>query len=203
MTDPFELCIDWDLLALIENILADQGPDSAQIGKVNGHADESMGRDGRMRMLDKIGDDLVDGAADFGRRVPPAIIDSERMVHSACTAWDSLILDLHRFFIAIPGEAVNRDGRGGTSIHPSVWSAGHVPERGRVLQAVREFAWVPGHPGLWDAGAVSWLDIVITPDDVPFWHFSVCSLVKICVFLRALHSLATVDDLGVGGVSHI
>ena len=116
MTNPLDVCIDGDLLALIEKILAEQGPDSAQNSKVKGHADESMVRDGRMRMLDKIGNDLADRAADFGRRrVPPAIIDSERMVHSACTAWDSLIPDLHRFFIAIAGEAVKRYGRGGTS----------------------------------------------------------------------------------------
>ena len=50
-------------------------------------------------------------------------------------------------------------------------------------------------PGLWDAGTVCWLDIVVTPDDVPFWPFSVCSLVKICAFLWALHWHATVDDL--------
>ena len=156
VTNPFELCIDGDLLALIEKILAEQGPDSAQISKAKGHADESMVRDGRVRMLDKIGKDLADRAADFGRRrVPPAIIDSKRMVHSACIAWDSLILDLHRIFIAIAGEAVNRDGRGGTSIHPSVWSVGRDPERRRVLQAVREFAWVPGSPGLWDASTVA------------------------------------------------
>ena len=67
-------------------------------------------------MLDKIGNDLADRAADFGRRrVPPAIIDSKRMVHSACTAWYSLIPDLHRFFIAIAREAADGDCRGGTS----------------------------------------------------------------------------------------
>ena len=114
MTNPSELFVDGDLLALIEKILAEQGPDSAQISKVKGHADESMVRDGRVRMLDKIGNDLADPAADFGRRrVPPAISDSMRMVHSACTAWYSLIPDLHRLFIAIAGKAVNRDGRGG------------------------------------------------------------------------------------------
>ena len=143
MTNPLDLCIDGDLLALIEKILAEQGPDSAQVSKVKGHADESMVRDGRVRMLDKIGNDLADRAADFGRRrVPPAIIDCERMVHSACTAWYSLIPDLLSIFIVIAGEAVNRNGRGGTSIHPTVWSAAGVPERRRVLQAVREFAWV-------------------------------------------------------------
>ena len=143
VTEPLELRICGDLLALIEKILAEQGPDSAQISKAKGHADESMVPDGRM--LDKIGDDLADRAADFGRRrVPPAVIDSKRMVHSACTARDSLIPDSHRFFIAIVGEAANRDGRGGTSIHSTVGSAGVVPERRRVLQDVREFAWVPG-----------------------------------------------------------
>ena len=128
MTNLLDVCIDGDLLALIEKILAEQGPDSAQVSKVKGHADESMVRDGRVRMLDKIGNDLADRAADFGRRrVPPTIIDSKRMVHSACTACDSLVPDSHRFFLAIATEAVNRDGRGGTSNHPTVWSAAGVP----------------------------------------------------------------------------
>ena len=158
MTNPLDVCIDGDLLALIEKILAEQGPDSAQVSKVKGHADESMVWDGRVRMLDKIGNDLADRSADFGRRrVPPAIIDSKRMVHSACTACDSLVPDSHRFFLAIATEAVNRDGRGGTSNHPTVWSAAGVPKRWSVLQAVREFAWVPGLPGLWDAGTVGML----------------------------------------------
>ena len=39
-------------------------------------------------------------------------------------------------------------------LHPTVWSAGGVPKRRRV-QAVREFAWVPGSPGLWDASTVA------------------------------------------------
>ena len=39
-------------------------------------------------------------------------------------------------------------------LHPTVWSAGGVTKRRRV-QAVREFAWVPGSPGLWDASTVA------------------------------------------------
>ena len=162
-----DLCIDGDLLALIEKILAEQGPDSAQISKVKGHADESMVRDGRVRMLDKIGKDLADRAADFGRRrVPPAIIDSKRMVHSACTAWYSLIPDLHRMLdchcqrgcsmgmVEVVLLFTLRCGL--LLVSPSV---GEFKLYGNLLGS-------QAPPGLWDAGTVCWLDIVVSPDDV-------------------------------------
>ena len=158
MTNPSELFVDGDLLALIEKILAEQGPDSAQISKVKGHADESMVRDGRVRMLDKIGNDLADRAADFGRRrVPPAIIDSKRMVHSACTAWYSLIPDLHRFFIAIAREAADGDCRGGTSPYGGLLS----PSVGEFFKPYGNLLGPPGLPGLWDAGTVGMLPCTI------------------------------------------
>ena len=164
----------------------------------------TMVHDRRVRLLDKLGKDMADRAADFGRRrVRPHVIDLKRQVLFVCKSWYPLIPDLHRFFIAVAREAVNSNGRGGTSLHPLVWSAGCVPKRRRVLQAVRDFAWVPWPPGLWDSGSVGWPAIVVGPDDVSCWPFSVSSLVKLCAFLSSLHWSATVDDLGGGGVSYI
>ena len=191
---PFELCVDGDLLSIIENMIAKRGPNSTLVRKVKGHADMTMVQDRRARLLDKIGNDMADRAADCGRwRVHPNIIDHKRQVRYP------LIPDLHRFFIAIVREAVNRDGRGGTSFHTTCWSAGGTPKRRKVLQAVRELAWVPGPPGLSDAGSVGWPAITFDRADVPRWPFSISSLVKLCAYLSSLHWPATVDDLG-GGV---
>ena len=69
----------------------------------------TMVQDRRVRLLDKIGNEKADRAADFGRRrVQPSIIDHKGQVLSACRNWYPLVPDLHRFFIAIAGEAVNR-----------------------------------------------------------------------------------------------
>ena len=201
---PFDLCVDGDLLSLIESMVAKRGPNSTLVSKVKGHADMTMVRERKVRLLDKIGHDLADRAADFyRRRVRPNIIDLKRQVLSACRDWYPLIPVPHRFFTANAREAVNRDGGGGTSLHPKCWSAGGTPKRRKVLQAVRNFAWVPGPPGLWESGSNGWPAIIVGHGDVTRWPFSVCSLVKLCSFLSSLHWPVVVDDLGRGGVSYI
>ena len=92
-------------------MIAERGPNSTLVSNAHGHADMAMVLDRRVRLLDKIGNDMADRAADFGRRrVRPNIIDHKRQVLSACVNCYLLIPDLHRFFIAVAREAVNRDG---------------------------------------------------------------------------------------------
>ena len=63
-----------------------------------GHADEGMVLDGRVREVDRLGNDAADEAADFGRRrVSPAVIDARRNLSGVCGRWYPVILDLHRF----------------------------------------------------------------------------------------------------------
>ena len=70
---PFELMTDGDLLILIRRMIDLRGIDSVRISKVKGHADEDMVADGRVRMVDRLGNHAADEAADFGRmRVCPA-----------------------------------------------------------------------------------------------------------------------------------
>ena len=45
--------------------LEDNGRDTARISKVKGHADESMVFDGRVREVDRLGNNAADEAADF------------------------------------------------------------------------------------------------------------------------------------------
>ena len=111
----FELVEHGDLLLLIE-MLHLRGLDTARITKVKGHADEGMVLDGWVREVDRLGNDAADEAADFGRRrVGPAVIDARRNLSGVCGRWYSVLLDLHRFFIAISRAVVNHDGRDGTA----------------------------------------------------------------------------------------
>ena len=122
-----------------------RGLATARVTKVKGHADEGMVLDGRVRGIDKLGNDAADEAADFGRRrVSNLVIDARRNWSEVCGRWYPVILSLHRFFIAISRAVVNHDGRDGTAPDPLVWSAGTRPKRRRLVHAVRDrafFAW--------------------------------------------------------------
>ena len=158
----------------------------------------------RVRVEDRIGNDLADRAADFGRRrVLDPVVDVRSRFLSACSSWYPVVLDLQRFFIAIARAAVNDDGHAGVALHPTVWSSGGPAKVRRVRVSAWEFAWVPGPVGLWRHGSVGWPSIEVREDDVGFWPYSVGLLVKFCSFLSSLHWPSTVDDLGVGGVSYV
>ena len=65
---PLELVTDGDLLVLIRRMLDLRGRDTVRITKVKGHADKGMVSDGRVRELDRLGNNAADEATDFGRR---------------------------------------------------------------------------------------------------------------------------------------
>ena len=147
---PYELLVDGDLLVLVHKLLDARGPGTTNISKVKGHADEGLVRGGRVRELDKIGNDVADHAADLGwRRVGAGVMDARRNFSNACRSWYPVIRDLHRFFISISRAVVNEDGRGGTAPHHMVWSAGGRPKRRRPVEAVRNYAMLPGPQRLW------------------------------------------------------
>ena len=184
----FELVNDGDLLLLIERILHLRGLDTVRISKVKGHADEGMVLHGRVREEDRLGNDAADEAADFGRRrVSPAVIDARRNMSGVCSRWYPIILDLHRFFIAISRAVVNHDGRDGTAPDPLVWSAGALPKRRRLVHAVRDRAFLPGPLGIWHS---EWIQIpatAISAEDIALWPYTPRLLVKWVSFLNSLH----------------
>ena len=111
---PYELLVDGDILVLVHKLLDARGPGTTNISKVKGHADEGLVRGGRVRELDKMGNDVADHAADLGRRrVGAGVMDARRNLSNACRFWYPVIRALHRFFIAISRSVVNEDGRGG------------------------------------------------------------------------------------------
>ena len=170
---PFELRKDGDLLLLNDRMLRLRGPDTVRISKVKGHADEGMVRSGQVRDADRLGKNAADEAADFGRRrVGNAVIGARRNLSGVCSRWYPVLLDLHRFFIAVSRAVVNHDGRDGTAPDPLVWSAGAHSKRRRLVRAVRDRAFLPGPPGLWDSDWVTIPASVITADDIALWPYT-------------------------------
>ena len=85
---------------------------TVRISKGKGHADDGMVLHGRVREVDSSGNNAVAAAADFGRRrVGNAVIDAHRNLSGVSGRWYPVILDLHRFFIAISRAVVNHDDR--------------------------------------------------------------------------------------------
>ena len=110
-----------------------------------------MVRAGSARELGRLGNDGADEAADFGRtRVPWWVIDARRNSSWVCARWRSLVLCLHLFFIAPARAVVNHDFVSGTALDPMVWSEGGAPERRLVVHAVRDRAFLPRPPRIWD-----------------------------------------------------
>ena len=153
---PFQLTFDGDLLIVIERMIQQRGVQSVKISKVKGHADDDMVAVGRVRVEERVGNDLTDRAADVGRRrVSDFVMDVRRRFLSACSSWYPVVLDLHRFFIAIARAAVNEDGCAGVALHPTVWPSGGPTKKRKVHVSAWEFAWVPGPVGLWRHGSIS------------------------------------------------
>ena len=200
---PFELVKDGDLLLLIVRMLHLRGPDTVRISKVKGHADEAMVLHGLVRESDRFGSSAADDAAKFGRRrVSNAVIDARRNLSEVCGRWYPVLLDLHRFFIAISRAVVDHAGGSGTAPDPLVWSAGALSKRRRLVHAVRDHAFLPGPPGMWDSEWVNIPASAICADDVTHWPNTPGLLVKWVTFLVSLHWPAGGSDLGVGGISY-
>ena len=115
----------------------------------------------------------------------------------------AVLLDLHRFFIAVSRAVVNHDGGPGTAPDPLVWSAGALPKRRRLVHAVRDRAFLSGPPGLWDSDRVNILASAISAADIALWPYTPGLLVKWVSFLASLHWSAGGSDLGVGGISYL
>ena len=170
---PFELVNDGDFLLLIQRMLHLRGLDTVRITEVKVHADDAMALDGRVREDDRWGNDAADESADFGRRrVGNAVIDARRNLFGVCGRWYPVILDLHRFFIAISRAVVNHHGQDGIAPDPLLWSAGAHPKRRRLVHAVRDQAFLPGPPCIWDSECVNVPASVICAQDVTHWPYT-------------------------------
>ena len=94
---PLELVTGGDLLVFLRRMIDLRGSSTVLVTKVKGHADEGLVAAGRVRELDRLGNNAADEAADFGRRrVGPAVLDARRNLSGVCGRWYPVILDLHR-----------------------------------------------------------------------------------------------------------
>ena len=201
---PLELLVDGDLIALVQKLVDLRGPGTTAISKVKGHADEGLVRGGRVRELDKIGDDMADQAADFGRqRVGAALANDRKGFSDACKRWYPITLDLHQFFIAISRAVVNDDGRKGWLL--ILWFGQLVVgiSGGGLLKRLEDYAMLPGPHRIWVGGWFQWPVVHITGDDVARWPFSPGCLVELAAFLSSLSWPSEVVDLGAGGISYV
>ena len=201
---PFPLVKDGDLLRIIDDMIRVRGYDTVRVCKVKGHATEDMVARGRVRREDMVGNNLADEAADLGRRrQTERVTTARRICVNACHFWYPLIMDLHRYFIAVARIAVNHDPGNGTAPDPTVWCIGAPAKKVKSSEAVCEFAAPPGPDDLgWDG----WCGIRIGPltsGDFDLWPYSPGLLVKFSAFLGSLHWPVAGEDLVIGGVSFI
>ena len=97
--------------------------------KSKGHAEDVDVQQGRVRLVDQQGNAEADAAADLGRRhQSEVLIDASRRLLTARSHWYPIMLDLHRFMIAVARVSVNHDGKGGTAPDPLVWDQGSKPK---------------------------------------------------------------------------
>ena len=169
---PAESVKDGDLILLIDGMLRLRGLDTVRISKVRGHAGEAFVRAEGARDLDRLGNNGVDEAADFGRRrVPWWIIDARRNFCGVCARWHPVVPGLHRFLVAIARAVVNHDGEAGTSLDPMVLG---VFLRGvglcmRFGIGLFSLVWLV----FWDGW---WVVVAATPTtyrDIELWPYSV------------------------------
>ena len=102
--------------------------------------------------VDRLGNNAAD-AAEFGRRrVGNTVIDARRNLSGVCGRWYPVLLDLHRFFIAISRAVVNHDGREGTAPDSSGMVCWCPPQEASVsFMRFRDRDFLLGPLGIWDS----------------------------------------------------
>ena len=156
-------------------------------------------------MLDKQGNAEADEAADLGRpHQSEVLIDARRRLLQARCHWYPIMLDLHRFMIAVARVSVNHDGRSGTAPDPLVWDQGSRPKVRKLAVRVNvDLASLLGPPGFLNN---SWIQVDagrITGCDIAAWPYSVGILVKFTSFLNTLHWPSGSADLSHFGISFL
>ena len=109
---PLPLVKDGDLIALAWYMIRTRGRETVRVTKVKGHAEDVDVQQGRVRLVDQQGNAEADAAAELGRRhQSEVLIDARRRLLEARSHWYPIMLDLHRFMIAVARVSVNHDGK--------------------------------------------------------------------------------------------
>ena len=133
---------DGDLLATIQSMLCLRGIDTVKVSKVKGHATRAMVDNGDVRFEGLVGNNGADAAADLGRlRQHDDVITARRDLLWVRRYWYPIILDLHKFMVAISRIEVNHDGYGGTAPDAMVWDRGGIVKpRASYLRLIVDYA---------------------------------------------------------------
>ena len=161
LVKPLPLVTDGDLIALARYMIRTRGRETVRVTKVKGHAEDVDVQQGRVRLLDQQGNADAEAAADLGRRHQSEIlIDARRRLLKARSHWYPIMLDLHRFIIAVARVSVNHDGKGGTAPDPLVWDHGNRPKVRKLDTRINvDLASLPGPPGFLNGSSVQ-VDVV-------------------------------------------
>ena len=201
---PLPLMRDGDLLATIHSVLCLRNFDTVKVSKVKGHATPAMVTSGDVRVEDLVGNNGADAAADLGRlRQNDAVITARRNLLRVRRSWYPIMLDLHRFMVAISRIEVNHDESGGTAPDAVVWDKGGIIKaRAPPSRLILDCAFLPGPPDFLDSIWVALDPLPITSDDVAAWPYSVDILLLFSSFLASLHWPQGGSDLGKFGISY-
>ena len=75
------------------------------------------------------------------------VIDARRRLLKARSHWCPIVVDLHRFMIAVARVSVNHDGESGTAPDPLVWDQRSRPKvRKLAIRVNVDLASLPGPP---------------------------------------------------------
>ena len=113
---PQHLVKDGDLIALAWYMIRTRGRETVRITKVKGHTEDVDVQQDRVRLVDQQENAEADAAAELSRRhQSEVLIDAWRRLLKARSEWYPIMLDVHRFMIAVAWVSVNHDGKGGTA----------------------------------------------------------------------------------------
>ena len=111
LVKPLPLVKDGSLIALARYMIRTRGRETVRVTEVKGHAEDVEVQQGRVRLVDQQGNAEADTAADLGRRhQSEVLIDGRRRLLTDRSYWCPIMLDMHRFMIAVARVSVNHDG---------------------------------------------------------------------------------------------
>ena len=200
---PLPLVRDGASVALVRYMIRTRGRETVRVTKVKGHAEDVDVQQGRVRLVDQQGNAEADAAADVGcRHQSEILIDARRRLLQARSHWYPIMMDLHRFMIAVARVSVNHDGEGGTAVDPLVWDQGGRPKARKLAVRVNvDLASLPGPPGFMGGPWIQVNSGYISDPDITAWPYSVGILFRFTFFLDTLHWPSGSVDFGHFGVS--
>ena len=177
---PLLLIMDGDFLAVIRSVLCVRGEGNGEGSPRSRGMLLKLVDKGDARHDDLVGNDGADTAADWGRlRQQDGVISARRALIRVRLHWYLIMLELHKFMVAISRIEVLHDGYGGTAPDAMIWDKGSIIKpRASSLRVIVDRASLPGPPGFLES---SWCSLSLSPtaqEDVAVWAYTVSILLE-------------------------